>query len=59
MNIIQEQVNTSYTKIKNGDTTPLDYGKRIDSLSTELQNKINTALAGKDSTDFLYYDIDE
>lgn len=59
MNIIQEQVNTSYTKIKNGDTTPLDYGKRIDSLSTELQNKINTALAGMDSTNFLYYDIED
>ena len=58
MNIIQEQVNTSYTKIKNGDATVLSYGKKIDSLDSNLQTKINTALGSKDNTDFLYYDID-
>lgn len=55
MSIIQEQVNTAYTKIKNGDTTYLTYGSDISGLNEEVKQKIQTALEGKEDTNFRYY----
>lgn len=56
MNIIQEQVNTAHTKIKNGDTQIQEQGQRIADLDEEKRQKIETILDGKDSNNYRYFD---
>lgn len=55
MNIIQEQVNTAYTKIKNGDTQIQTKGQTISELDEETKQKIETILDGKDYNNYRFF----